>query len=56
MHRGVIKRATIIVRVPVQARMELERLADKDHRSISSYVRIILDNHLEKMAHERNKR
>ena len=54
MHRNVVKRSTIIVRVPVQIRRNLERLADRDERSISAYVRIVLEQHVK--THGRNHR
>lgn len=53
MHRNVVKRSTIIVRVPVQIRKDLERLSDQEERSISAYVRIVLENHVK--THRRNK-
>jgi predicted DNA-binding protein len=56
VHRNVVKKSTIIVRVPIKVREHLERLADNEQRSISSYVRIVLEKHLEETAHRSEQR
>lgn len=56
MHRNVVKRSMIVVRVPVEMKKELERHADNDRRSISDYVRMALEDHLERLARKSTKR
>lgn len=45
-----MKRSTIMARVPTSLRKKLERLADQDQRSLSAYVRIILERHVSEQS------
>lgn len=47
------KTARIDVWLPPQLRLTLGLLADRDRRKLSEYVRVILEQHVERLSDER---
>ena len=49
-----MKSETIFARVSLEFKNKLQKLADKDKRTLSDYIRLVLEDHVQKEEEGKN--